>query len=616
MIFGAIDPGMGQSPPEETLLMMTKTLSWDGCVAHPVHWQGFNGMVLLNPALPYDFDDHVYIDEDAGISVFMDGCVYNREAVQKALNTENAGMTTPGLICRAFHQWGPQFAQQLNGDFAICIYQPREKQVFLIRDHLGIRPLAYAQKERVLYFSTDGMGLCKALYPDEKINPQYLLNQFLWGGYDQNLMPHMGVQKVKPGHFLQTTENTQETIRYWHPEKSRQDNKLKPETAYQHMKTLVREAIKIRCDHRFRASAHMSGALDSGVVSVLVRKEYLDQHPFYALSWTPRRAPMEDHLPYDERKLIIKACEQNNMIPFFADFGPEDCLTFTGEWRSTCHYLAERKVVEFVQAKNINLIFSGWGGDEFVSIGNRGIDADLIRDFRFRAFLRKYPLQKPRKVASALLFQVLFPGLKRPYVRQKTDPAIYPYIQKTIGSNIMPFRKRFSNSSRRRVHLQLLDMNHLDQRTSDWYVYGQRQGVEYRYPLLDKRIIEYILTIPSHCLVSESGHHRILLRNLAREVLPPEIAENKSKEDPVANAWQMKLAGEALEHLKASVKQYRHNPDLDFVDWDLLEKKLPDMQPPGNHSRPENDPAILPYVKAAHEFTVGYYMDEDGRTKK
>ena len=37
---------------------------------------------------------------------------------------------------------------------------------------------------------------------------------------------------------------------------------------------LLTDAVKIRCDGRFRAGAHVTGGLDSGIVSTLARKEY------------------------------------------------------------------------------------------------------------------------------------------------------------------------------------------------------------------------------------------------------------------------------------------------------------------------------------------------------
>jgi len=254
----------------------------------------------------------------------------------------------------------------------------------------------------------------------------------------------------------------------------------------------------------------------------------------------------------------------------------------------------------------VNLIFSGWGGDEFISIGHRGIDADLVKEFDWTYFFKKYPLSKPRKAMSALLFRGLFPGVLRSYSKYKTYDAVHQYIKKKLGSNVVPRKQRFCYRSRREVHLQLLWLGHLGQRAADWYVAGRRTGIEYRYPLLDRRIVEYILKVPSRALVG-GLHYRVILRAIGKHLLPPEVANNISKEDPVGNAYNVYLAKEVMPHLMDQIDSYASNPDLNFVDFDLLRKNIPDMVLPESTNFAKQDASIFPYLKGAHDFTKAYY---------
>ena len=50
---------------------------------------------------------------------------------------------------------------------------------------------------------------------------------------------------------------------------------------------LVKDAVRIRCDSRFIAGAHVSGGLDSGIVSAMAREQYRHQELFYGFSWSP-----------------------------------------------------------------------------------------------------------------------------------------------------------------------------------------------------------------------------------------------------------------------------------------------------------------------------------------
>jgi asparagine synthase (glutamine-hydrolysing) len=266
----------------------------------------------------------------------------------------------------------------------------------------------------------------------------------------------------------------------------------------------------------------------------------------------------------------------------------------------------EHKTVLAAKERRVNLLFSGWGGDEFISIGNRGVDADLIRQFDWTYFLKKYPIQKPRNLLRALIYSVFFPSIRRTYSKYKTESTIYPYIKKWIGSNLIPKKERFKYNSRRRVHLQLLEMGHLGARTADWYVHGQRNAMAYRYPLLDKRIIEYMLALPSRCLVGNI-HYRILLREIGKEVLPEEVLKNTSKDDPIKSKQFYKIANGVKNQLIAEFDDFKNNPDLAFVDFELLEHNLPTILKNIKDQKEEDGADIFYGLKSVHEFTKGYY---------
>jgi asparagine synthase (glutamine-hydrolysing) len=64
----------------------------------------------------------------------------------------------------------------------------------------------------------------------------------------------------------------------------------------------------------------------------------------------------------------------------------EDYLFNANHWRFHVNLIKEKNIQETAKENRTNLIFSGWGGDEFISMRNRGIDADLIREFDWALF--------------------------------------------------------------------------------------------------------------------------------------------------------------------------------------------------------------------------------------
>ncbi len=74
-------------------------------------------------------------------------------------------------------------------------------------------------------------------------------------------------------------------------------------------------------------------------------------------------------------------------------------------------YFSEAKAAEQATAVDTNLIFSGWGGDEFISTGDRGIETDLLLGFRRKSFFRRNPIGKPRQFVGSMLNYVIYPAL-------------------------------------------------------------------------------------------------------------------------------------------------------------------------------------------------------------
>lgn len=604
MIFGCI--GADVNNQDRMLSNIFEHLRWDDCISESYSFDFFSCVYIIDPRIALSGENVFYLDEVGGIAILIDGFIYNWREISSRLSFSDKSVKLPELVAKAYFKWGISFAEKLNGDFAICIYQKKEKQAIFFRDHIGLRPLAISKHAGTVYFATDIMGLCRALYKQEKINPDYLLNLFMLTGRDHSILPHKDIFKLNPGHYLLISPNHQEYKPYWFPGNIKTDNNLTWPQARQELLRILTDAVKLRSDQNFRASAHVSGGLDSGIVSSLARKEYSWQHDFYGFSWSPDIEFQPGEVDDDERLLVDKTCRQNNIIPVYVNFDINDYLAFLSDWRNPSELLTERKTVESAADKGVNLIFSGWGGDEFISCAERGIDADLIRSFDWNYFLRKYPPRQLKKFISALLFNALFPSSRYKYARYKTSEEIYCYIRNRDENNLIPRKERFRYNSRRDVHIQLIRRYHLASRAADWYVLGQRNGIEYRYPLLDKRIVEYMLKIPSRCLV-DGNKSRIILRELGKGLMPDELLTHESKADTVLSYLFQSIVASAKDQFIDEFETYRNNPDLGFVDFELIRKNLPGMSAHGQHKNISNDPKILYYLKSAHEFTKGYY---------
>jgi asparagine synthase (glutamine-hydrolysing) len=608
MIFGSVSFDGNTSGPDQVLQRISQHLTWNDCICENFSYGSFYGVFTTDIRLASIREDVVYVDEVNGILIMVDGCIYNHHEISSQLSCDERSLQIPELIAKAYLHWGVCFTEKLNGDFAICIYHNKEKQILFYTDHFGLRPMAVSGSGANVFFATDPMGLSKALFNKEKIDPDYLLNLFMMAGHDHSLLPHKAISKLRSGHYLNISPGNEESKPYWFPEKIKTDHNLTPAEVMEELDRLLTDAVRIRADRRFTASAHVSGGLDSGIVAALARKEYEGQDLFYGFSWSPDFVKKPDKTDYDERLLIEKICRQNNISPVYCNFDNTDYMAFISDWRHPSELVFEKRTVESAKERGINLIFSGWGGDEFISIADRGIDADLIRNFNWKYLLKKYRPWQLKQFISELKFTAYYLAARKRSSGFKAEKDVYPYIKKALGSNRIPRKERFHHASRRDVHLQLIKLNHLSARAADWYVHGQRNGIEYRYPLLDKRIAEYMLKVPSRCLVA-GGVDRIILRRAGKGLLPAEVLANQGKEDPAKSRLFSSISKSSRKQFISEFELFRNNPGLNFMDFELLERHL--SEKPANSANGAGDMTVFYYLKKAHEFTEGYYGEKN-----
>ena len=112
---------------------------------------------------------------------------FNEIAVEIKLKNPNFTLNTSSdteVILEAFALWGVEFANKLNGMFAITIYDKTEDTLFLFRDRVGIKPLYYYWDNKNFAFASELKALKTVPFISNNIsiNP-VAINQYLHLGY-------------------------------------------------------------------------------------------------------------------------------------------------------------------------------------------------------------------------------------------------------------------------------------------------------------------------------------------------------------------------------------------------------------------------------------------------
>jgi len=191
----------------------------------------------------------------------------------------------------------------------------------------------------------------------------------------------------------------------------------------------------------------------------------------------------------------------------------------------------EDAVQRQAKALGVGVILSGWGGDEAVSFNGRGLYPQLLREGRIRRLARLAEAHGESLSRFALKRSVL------PMLR-----AALPHGHGWIDDSLIdpgflhrcspPRPPRLRATSVRSMQMDLYHDGHITARLEDWAISGRRHGVEYRYPLLDRRVMAFAYGLPPDQF-RRGTWNRWLMRTTMETLLPAEIAWNRSKNEPL-----------------------------------------------------------------------------------
>ena len=139
-------------------------------------------------------------------TLFYDGYITNLIELKKKLEAEGedtADLSQEELLLLAFQTYGPDFVRQLDGAFALVVYDETQNLIYLFRDQLGLRPLYYMFMDKTLIFASEPKGVFA--YPN--ITPTVTregLNEIFSMGPARSLgkSAFKNLFELKAGHFL------------------------------------------------------------------------------------------------------------------------------------------------------------------------------------------------------------------------------------------------------------------------------------------------------------------------------------------------------------------------------------------------------------------------------
>jgi asparagine synthase (glutamine-hydrolysing) len=214
--------------------------------------------------------------------ICYNGEVYNFAELRDDLRAAGATFRTDTdteVLLQAYLAWGEAFVDRLEGMFALAIWDVAQRQLLLVRDRLGIKPLHLAVLDGgVVVFGSEIRAVLASGRVDRDLSPEAAWDFFSHGYVPAPATIYRQVQKLPPGHLLRASADGQvEIARWWSPRFEHLDDS--PETAQRRLIELVDRSVAEYLVADVPTGAYLSGGLDSSIVTQRAAELFRRQRP-------------------------------------------------------------------------------------------------------------------------------------------------------------------------------------------------------------------------------------------------------------------------------------------------------------------------------------------------
>lgn len=213
--------------------------------------------------------------EDGRYGLVLNGEIYNYKAIRRELESQAVTFTTNSdteVLLKAFREWNVAALDKLNGMFAFAVWDDVEKELTLVRDRAGIKPLYYAQVGNQFIFASEikailAGGVVRAEV-DKQALDQYLT--FLWTPDPHTLFKN--IYKLPPAHYLKWKDGKITQHEWWDLSFENIDDNRGED--YWRDKTLdtLASVVKMEMVSDVPLGSFLSGGVDSSSIVALMNE--------------------------------------------------------------------------------------------------------------------------------------------------------------------------------------------------------------------------------------------------------------------------------------------------------------------------------------------------------
>ncbi|CAK8715201.1 Glutamine amidotransferase type-2 domain-containing protein [Candidatus Electronema halotolerans] len=463
-------------------------------------------------------------NEDRSLMLMVNGEIYNHRELRAQLKEPHQFRTASDaeVILHLYEEQGADFLKQLNGMFALCLWDMRSRKLLLARDRMGIKPLFYSFNKERLLFGSEIKSLLACPDCPREFDWETALSFNLMQQSIDNPLPSFfkDIHYLPGGSLLIAKPDTGEIRqkRWWtldipSEEEFAADDRS-AEEIIQGYGELLEDSVRLRLMADVDIGLFLSGGIDSVSVAAFASR-HQSLHTFSVLG----QSTFENGDASAAHQAATHLGLPNHQVLFSwhdSPFTPEGWKSLL--WITETPLCDAEKLYKFhlhryarAVCPGLKVMLLGQGSDEF----NGGYGPNYLAE--------GYP-ERPEEERNWPLFMELLRDFEKTYLLSvgPKNTADYAnllnsgFLADCGGATLQPHPWQY-HIRMYQASLQMFNLWHEDRTAAG-------NSIENRVPFLDHRLVEYTAAVPPKYYAELFWNKRIL-REAMRPHLPKELAE-------------------------------------------------------------------------------------------
>ncbi len=483
--------------------------------------------------------------------IIFNGEIYNyielREQLIKNYSGTPAGQfkTTSDteVILNLFELKGTKCITELNGMFAMAIYDTHLKKMFLFRDRMGIKPLFYySDTEGNFFFASELKAITAIDKINFEINSQAVADFLHLGFIPAPKTIYSNIKKLKSGCFLEINKDSISEKNFDTPTQHIEYIHGSEEKIIATLEEKLFESVKIQLRSDVPYGVFLSGGIDSSLLTALASKTVTEKLNTFSIGFKEQShneamyaKAVASYLNTKHHEFIVSYTDALELIPSIPDVYDEPYADPSA---------VPTMLVSQLARQHVKVVLSGEGGDELFHGYGTMKWASRLNNFPFKQFHNTFSailnqLPSRYKRIASLLHYSNSGFLPAHIYSQEQYFFSTAEIKAVLAGNQFYQISDYLTGKQKKFFKNISEWSNADTAAADQAHFefnvtlqddlltkvdraSMRYSLEARVPYLDNNVVNYALSIPSK-IKTKNGIAKYPLKKILYKHVPQEL---------------------------------------------------------------------------------------------